>query len=152
MMRSILIYLPFMVAVQLATLYMILQAAVLYPMSKVGLAWFKVPAWILGVVVAIIIVIVLIALIYEGIKKLWGKPKPRVYVERPESDSWKVVKAYIDAKHEAICPTIVIEDDNDNKPVVAKVDEACIYGTCDCNDGVDRSELPPFADDPENQA
>lgn len=108
MVRSIVIYLPFMIFMRVAAIWAILEAAALYPMSKVGWRWWIVPGWIVGTIVVLVIFVVGCILLYEFLDEYFKK-RFKERSAKPPSDWTKVVGEFIVARHNDICPEIVID-------------------------------------------
>ena len=156
MVRSIVVYLPFMVVMHLAALLMVLEASFIYPMSKAGWRWLLVPGWIIGLVAAVIVIIIMTGILSYGGSYFseWCKRniKTKTYTVQKSSDTRNVIREYLKARHEMICPVISIVGDELPKPC------SNVYGI----PMPEGAAVPPTytndpsyvtdPDDPENQA
>ena len=115
MMRMVL-YLPFIYAMQVLVVLALLTVLVFYPMSRCGADWWKTPACV-GIVVAITAGIVKLVKIYR--KRRDERERQRTRVDGEYSWAWsqpktptfgEVCRAYVSAKKEKYCPLVTIKE------------------------------------------
>lgn len=125
--RTLLVYLPFIFLMHAAAIVMPIWALTIYPHQRFNIAWWIIPAWIIGSAIVIILIVVLAAVVSDLLKPLGKKTRSLTWQERQACFSinvfyvqpareearahtaWGLFLQYLKARKEKICPMIKIE-------------------------------------------